>query len=155
MSEFKSYRFNFRTFLSFAIFALALLTVPLTMSCSAFVTPMSDDDALKTLRELTKDGKLPSEGIVADIENRFAKTKAGALAKLLRARIRFENSDFNGAAQILDTNVFREKTKLADYALWLRGRALQSAGNHAEAMTVFAGLVKDFPNSLRAREAKL
>jgi len=155
MSKFKSYRFNLHSFLSFSIFALALLTVPLTTSCSALVTPMSDDDALKTLRELTKDGKLPSEGIVADIENRFAKTKAGVLAKLLRARIRFENSDFNGAAQILNTNVFREKTKLADYALWLRGRALQSAGNHAEAINVFAGLIKDYPNSLRAREAKL
>jgi soluble lytic murein transglycosylase len=155
MSKFKSYRFNFHTFLSFSIFALALLTVPLSTSCSAFVTPMSDDDALKTLRELTKDGKLPSEGIVAEIENRFAKTRAGALAKLLRARIKFENADFNGAAQILNTNVFREKTKLADYALWLRGRALQSAGNHTEAMNVFAALIKDFPNSLRAREAKL
>jgi soluble lytic murein transglycosylase len=155
MSKFKFYRFNFYSFLSFSIFALALLTVPLSTSCSALVTTMSDDDALKTLRELTKDGKLPSEGIVADIENRFAKTKAGALAKLLRARIKFENSDFNGAAQILNTNVFREKTKLADYALWLRGRALQSAGNHAEAMNVFAGLAKDYPNSLRAREAKL
>lgn len=155
MSKFKFYRFNFYSVLSFSIFAFALLTVPLTTSCSALVTPMSDDDALKTLRELTKDGKLPSEGIVADVENRFAKSKAGALAKLLRARIRFENSDFNGAAQILNTNVFREKTKLADYALWLRGRALQSAGNHAEAMNVFEGLAKDFPNSLRAREAKL
>ena len=123
MSKFKFYRFNFNSFLSFSIFALALLTVPLSTSCSALVTTMSDDDALKTLRELTKDGKLPSEGIVADIENRFAKSKAGALAKLLRARIRFENSDFSGAAQILNTNVFREKTKLADYALWLRGRA--------------------------------
>ncbi len=155
MSKLKFYRFDFYSFLVFTGFAFALLTVPLTTSCSALVRKMTDDDALKTLRDLTKDGKLPPEGVVADIENRFAKTKSGALAKLLRARIRFENSDFAGAAQILNTNVFREKTKLADYALWLRGRALQSAGNHAEAMTVFAQLVQDFPTSLRAREAKL
>ncbi len=155
MSKFKFYRCDFHSFLIVAIFAFALLTVPLSTSCSAFVTPMSDDDALKTLRELTKNGKLPPEGVVAEIENRFSKTKAGALAKLLRARIRFENSDFEGAAQILNTNVFREKTKLADYALWLRGRALQSAGKHAEAMAVFSQIIKDFPTSLRAREAKL
>lgn len=155
MSKFNFYRFDFHSFLIFTIFAFALLTVPLTTSCSAFVPKLTDDDALKTLRELTKNGKLPPETVVADIENRFAKTKSGALAKLLRARIRFENSDFDGAAQILNTNIFREKTNLADYALWLRGRALQSAGKHAEAMTVFAQLVQEFPTSLRAREAKI
>jgi len=155
MSDFRFFRFNFYSILVFSAFAFALLTVPLTTSCSAFVTPMSDDDALKTLRELTKNDKLPPESIVADIENRFAKTKAGALAKLLRARIRFENSDFDGTAQILNTNVFREKTFLGDYALWLRGRALQSAGKHPEAMQVFAQLIKEFPTSLRAREAKV
>ena len=155
MSEFKFFRFNIYTLFSFTIFAFALLTIPLSQSCSAFVTPMTDDDALKTLRDLTKDDKLPPESVVADIENRFAKTKAGALAKLLRARIRFQNSDFAGAAQILSSNVFGEKTNLADYALWLRGRALASAGNHAQAMNVFARLVSDYPTSLRAREAKV
>ncbi|MBS1796178.1 MAG: transglycosylase SLT domain-containing protein [Acidobacteria bacterium] len=155
MSKSKFRRVDLYSFLSAFGFALALLVVPLTTSCSAFVRPMSDDDALKTLRELTKDGKLPPEGIVADIENRFSRSKPGALAKLLRARIRFENSDFDGAAQILDTNVFREKTKLADYALWLRGRALQSAGKHAEAMNVLMQLVRDYPTSLRARDARI
>ncbi|MDQ3181294.1 MAG: transglycosylase SLT domain-containing protein, partial [Acidobacteriota bacterium] len=116
---------------------------------------MSEDDALKALRQLTKDGKLPPENIVLEIENRFSNTKTGALAKLLRARIRFEKGDFYGAANILNADVFRQKTKLSDYALWLRGRALQSAGKHAEAMNVFTELVKDFPTSLRFYEAKL
>ena len=155
MSKFKFYRVDFYSFLFITISVFALLTVPLTTSCSALVTPATDDDALKMLRELTKNGKLPPESVVAEIENRFPKTKAGALAKLLRARIKFENSDFEGAAQILNTNVFREKTKLADYALWLRGRALQSAGKHAEAMGVFSQMMQDFPTSLRIREAKL
>jgi soluble lytic murein transglycosylase len=155
MSKFKFYRFNFHSFIIFTVSAFALLTVPLTTSCSALVSKMTDEDALKTLRELTKDDKLPPESVVLDIENRFAKSKPGALAKLLRARIRFQNSDFDGAAQILDTNVIREKTKLGDYALWLRGRALQSAGKHAEAMKIFAGLIQEFPTSLRTREAKI
>jgi hypothetical protein len=50
MSDFRFFRFNFYSLLSFTIFALALLTIPLTTSCSALVTPMNDDDALKTLR---------------------------------------------------------------------------------------------------------
>ena len=152
MPYFKFFRANF---FSFTFFAFALLIVPLTTSCSALVRTMTDEDALKTLRDLTKNDKLPPESVVLEIENRFAKSKAGALAKLLRARIRFQNSDFDGAAQILDTNVIREKTKLGDYSLWLRGRALQSANRHADAINVFAELIKNYPNSLRTRDAKI
>ncbi|HQU81828.1 MAG TPA: transglycosylase SLT domain-containing protein [Pyrinomonadaceae bacterium] len=149
------YHFDLNSLLTISFFAFAFLLIPLSSSCSAFVRPMNDDDALKTLRDLTKNGKLPPENVVLEIENRFAKTKSGALAKLLRARIRFENNDFNGAAQILNTNLFKEKTELGDYALWLRGRALQSSGNHAEAMNAFENLVKDFPTSLRAANSKI
>lgn len=149
------YRFDLQSFLTISFFALAFLLIPLTSSCSALVRPMTEDDALKTLRDLTKNDKLPPENVVLEIENRFGKTKTGALAKLLRARIRFENNDFNGASQILNTNLFKEKTELGDYALWLRGRALQSLGNHAEAMSAFENLVKEFPTSLRAGNSKI
>ncbi len=146
---------RFVSFITNFLIILCFGLVLFSTSCSASVRQMSEDDALKALRQLTKDGKLPPENVVLEIENRFANTKTGALAKLLRARIRFENKDFDGAAQILDADVFRQKTKLADYALWLRGKALQSAGKHAEAMDAFAELAKDFPTSLRFREAKL
>lgn len=149
------YRFNFYSLFTILVLSLGFLLVPLTTSCSAVVRPMDDSDALKTLRDLTKSGKLPPENVVLEIENRFSKTQTGALAKLLRGRIRFENNDFSGAAQILNSDVFKEKTNLGDYALWLRGRALQATGNHAEAMNVFENLVKDFPSSLRARESRI
>lgn len=104
---------------------------------------------------MTKDGKYPAESYVADLEKRFAGKKTGALAKLLRARIRFENKDFAGAATLLNSDVFAKQTKLGDYALWLRGQALQQAGNHGEAMKVYEKLVSDFPDSLRVTESKL
>ena len=125
------------------------------LSCSAFVSQMSEEQAAQVLRALTKDGKLPSENAVLDIENRFSKTKTGALAKLLRARIHFETNDFAGAANILDSTVFREQTAIAEHALWMRGKSLRQTGNHAEAMKVFAALAGDFPESLRARESKI
>ena len=71
------------------------------------------------------------------------------------ARIRFETNDFQSAAAILNSDVFKQKTKLGDYALWLRGRALAAAGNHAEAMQVFAQVAGEFPGSLRANESKM
>ena len=98
--------------------AFVILTFGLTMSCSA----QTEDQALKSLRDLSKDDKLPPEDLVAGIESRFAGRKAGALAKLLHARIRFENNDFAGAAAaLLNTDVIAKQTRLGDYALWLRG----------------------------------
>ena len=128
-----------------------LTTVCFTISCSA----QTEEQALASLREMTKDGKLPPESVVADIESRFANKKSGALAKLLRARIKLENQDFTGAAAVLNSDVFKKRTKLADHALWLRGRALQAAGNHAEAMKAFGEILKDFPDSIRIRDTKL
>ncbi len=123
-----------------------------TVGCAAQQT---EEQALAQLREMTSSGKLPPENVVADIETRFANKKTGALAKLLRARIRFENKDYAGAAAILNSDVFNKRTKVADHALWLRGKALQAAGNHAEAMKVFGEIVKDHADSIRTRDAKL
>lgn len=132
--------------------SVLLLAVLFTVGCSAQQT---EEQALQSLREMTRDGKLPPEDFVAGIESRFAGKRTGALAKLLHAQIRFENNDFMGAAAILNTDVFQKKTKVADHALWLRGQALQKIGNHAEAMKVFEKLLHEFPNSIRTRDAKL
>jgi soluble lytic murein transglycosylase len=131
--------------------SFVLLSVLFTIGCSG----QTEEQALQSLREMTRDGKLPPEGPVAAIESRFAGKRTGALAKLLHARIKFESGDFAGAAAILNSDVFRTKTRVADYALWLRGKALQSAGEHPNAMTVFATLVRDFPESIHVRDAKL
>ncbi len=150
----KNLRIGSNSLLTVFLLAVGFLLAPLTTSCSAVVSKMSEEQAVQILRVLTKDGKLPPENAVLDIENKFAKTKTGALAKLLRARIRYETNDFGGAAQILASTVFREKSVLPDYTLWLRGKSLQQTGNHTEAMNVFGELVRDFPESLRARESK-
>lgn len=137
--------------LTSALLLFLLISVGLTVNCSG----QTEDQALQSLRQVTRDGKLPPEDYVAGIESRFAGRKTGALAKLLHARIRFENNDFAGAAAILNTDVIARLTKLGDYALWLRGRALQGAGNHAEATNVFKSLLQTYPDSIRSRDAKI
>ncbi|MGB7201333.1 MAG: lytic transglycosylase domain-containing protein [Pyrinomonadaceae bacterium] len=138
---------------SFIKLTLVILIAPVlfTVGCSA----QTEEQVLASLREMTKDGKLPPEATVAGLESRFANTKTGALAKLLRARIKLENQDFAGAAAVLNSDVFKKRTKLADHALWLRGKALQGAGNHVEALNVLSELLRDHPNSVRVRDAKL
>lgn len=130
------------------LFAFILFTV----GCSAQQT---EEQALESLRQLTKDGKMPSESVVANIESRFANKRTGALAKLLRGRIRFENKDFAGAAEVLNSEVFAKQTRLADYALWLRGRSLQQLGDHAGAMNAFSRVWTEYPSSIRSQDAKL
>ncbi|MBL8182418.1 MAG: transglycosylase SLT domain-containing protein [Blastocatellia bacterium] len=131
---------------------LAALLGILTICCSAQQT---EEQALKSLRDITSTGKLPAENIVADIAKRFDGKRTGALARLLQARIRFDNKDYAGAAALLDSDIFKNKTKLADHALWMRGQSLAAAGQHGEAMAAYQRLVNDYPDSIRLREAKL
>lgn len=135
-------------------FSLSILTVivSLILGCAAQQT---EEQALQSLRAMTSNGQSPAESFVADLETRFANKKTGALAKLLRARIRLEQKDFTGAAAMLNSDVFQQRTNLGDYALWLRGKALQGAGNHAEAMKVLGQLVREQGASIRTRDAKL
>lgn len=130
------------------VFSIAVFTV----GCSAQQTEVQ---ALRSLREMSKNGKSPTEAFVAAVESRFSGRRAGVLAKLLRAKIRFDNQDYAGAAALLGGDEFRTKTKVADHALWLRGMAFQQAENYAGAATVFQKLVADYPDSIRARPARL
>ena len=129
------------------VFSLVLFTV----GCSA----QTEKTALASLRQMTRDGKLPPESMVISIETRYDGTKTGTLARLLHARIRFENNDFAAAASILNSDVFAKKTSVGDYALWLRGRALQGSGDHTDAMKVFEKLLKEYPASTRDDDARL
>lgn len=134
---------------------ISLALAPLSLSCSAFGGGMSDEEALKTIREMSVNGKLPPESVVIDIENRFSRSKVGALAKLMRARIRYASGDFTGAASILNSSVFADYTNLNEYALWLRGKSLQSSGNHTEAVAVLKTLIDKHTDFVKVTDAKL
>jgi soluble lytic murein transglycosylase len=133
--------------------SIAFTAVLFTVGCSA--QPMAEADPLRSIRDMSRDGKLPPDSVAADIERRFAGTKTGALAKLLRGRIKFEAGDFKGAADILASEDIARLTELDDYALWLRGRALFGASSDREAMSVFERLIAEHPQSLRLEDAKL
>ncbi len=130
----------------------SLILTVFTFACSAQQT---EEQALANLRQMTLEGRTPSEDYVAGIESRFSGKRAGLLAKLLRAKIKFDNRDYAGTAAVLNTDEFRTKTKVADHALWLRGQALHEAGRYAEAMTVFSRVIGDFPDSLYFTDARL
>src|SRR5215510_5570665 len=96
-------------------------SLPYLMSASCVTRPQTpgEQKALDSMRAMTRNDVLPSEDVVTGIENQFPRTKAAALARILRARIKLKAGDAAGAASLLDTKLIAEQTSLADYALWM------------------------------------
>jgi soluble lytic murein transglycosylase len=143
-----------RSFFYSITLSFILLTVPLYVCCSP--PPFQNEEqAAEQLRQATKKGDLPPESLPMQIERAYPNTRTAALARLIRARIKIGAKDYAAAAALLDSDIFRQKTTIADHVLRLRGQTLVEAGKFAEAQKVYEQLVKDFPNSLALRDARL
>ncbi|MDQ1639309.1 MAG: soluble lytic murein transglycosylase [Pyrinomonadaceae bacterium] len=153
-SKLSKHRF-FLIIVGLAIVIGASLPSFMTASCLTRLQTPAETTALANLRAMTRGGALPSEDVVARIESQSPRSKAAALARLVRARIRSGRKDFAGAAELLNTNVVRDYSSLGDYALFMRADALEQAGNKAEARATYEQLLRDYPGSFRAREAAL
>lgn len=138
-----------------AIVIGASLPTFMTASCLTKQQTAAELRALESLRVMTRGGVLPSEDVVTRIENEFPRTKAAALARLLRARIKMNQKDFSGAAALLNSNLIANYSQLGDYALYLRASALEQAGQSGDARAAYERVKRDFPSSLKAREAML
>ncbi|MGH9970371.1 MAG: transglycosylase SLT domain-containing protein [Pyrinomonadaceae bacterium] len=127
----------------------------MTASCLTRQQTPAEIRTLENLRAMTRGGVLPSDDIAAKIEADFPRTKAAALARMVRARVKVRANDYAGAATLLDTDLVRDHSSLGDYSLFMRGNALEQTGRLAEARIVYERLIKDYPSSIRAREATL
>ena len=144
-------------FIFIGVALLAVVSLPFLMSASCLTRPQTPGEqrALDSLRNMTRNDALPSETVVAEIENNFPRSKAAALARILRARIKINARDFAGAASLLDSKLISEHTSVQDYALFLRAGALEQAGKTQEARAIYQQLMQEHPTSLRARDAAL
>src|SRR5712671_1517544 len=86
----------------------AIAPLFLIAGCRTLQQTSQELQARESLRAMTRGGVLPAEDAVARIESDFPKTTAGALAKIVHARIRLEAKDFAGAAALLDSSVIRD-----------------------------------------------
>jgi len=134
---------------------VAASVLPLTVASCRTQRPTDDAAGYERLRALTRGGALPAEQAVAQLATEFEGTRTGALARLVQARVRLNAGDFAGAASLLRSADFGTQTAVADHALWLRADALEKLGRRAEARAALEELVRDHPDSLRAREATL
>ena len=156
---YRRYQVVFVSVVSIIAVSAALLLPFASASCSAPQQHKAGEaEAVERLRALTHavpPVALPAESAVAPIETQYANTTAGALARLLHARIKLAAGDLAGASSLLDSNVFREHSALGDYALLLRADVLAKLGRRTEARAAYEQLARDYPKSLRAREAAL
>ncbi|HEY3024670.1 MAG TPA: transglycosylase SLT domain-containing protein [Pyrinomonadaceae bacterium] len=136
-----------------AVVIVAVVPLFFSASCRSLQQTPAELKARESLRALTRGGVFPSEDAVARIESDFPRTTAGALARILRARIKTNARDFSGAAALLNASSIRDYTSIVDYALFLRASALDQAGSRGEARAGYEQLARDYPTSLRAREA--
>ena len=141
--------------MSLSTIFIALAPLFLVASCTSLQQTPQEIQARETLRSMTRGGVLPAEDAVARIEKNFPNTTAGTLAKLVHARIRMNVKDYAGAASLIDDSSVPSFTHIADYALWLKASALEQAGRQVEARAAYEKLARDFPNSLRWRDAVL
>ena len=141
----------------FSIIAAGALLLPLaSASCGTTQNHNAGEaQAIERLRALTHGETLPTDTLAASIETQYANTRAAALARLVRARVKLAANDATGAASLLDTSAFRQHTALGDYALLLRAEALAKTGRRVEARAAYEQLVREYPKSVRAREAGL
>lgn len=152
--SFRKHRLAFIVaFLATGIGALGPLF--LIAGCRTLQQTPQELKARETLRAMTRGEVLPAEDAVARIESEFPRTTAGALARIVHARIKLNAKDFAGAASLLDTSAIRDYTVIGDYALWMRAGALEQANRRVEARAEYEQVARDYPSSLRARDATL
>src|SRR5205807_9960679 len=132
MITFRRHRFAFVA-MSLSTILIAIAPLFLVASCRSLQQTPQELQARETLRAMTRGGVMPNEDAVARIESDFPKTTAGALAKIVHARIKLNAKDFAGAAALLDSSTIRDYTVIPDYGLWLRAGALEQANRHVEA----------------------
>src|SRR5437879_3126847 len=154
MLTLRKHRFVF-LFMSLSTIFVALAPLFLIASCHTLQQTPQELKARETLRAMTRGGVLPAEDAVVRIESDFPKTTPGSVAKMVHARIKLNAKDFAGAAALLDSSAIRDYTPIGDYALWLRAGALEQANRRVEARATYEQLARDYPSSLRAREATL
>ena len=139
---------------------LAATALPLT-SASCGATQQPRPRTSRSLRaparaDARRAAAAPSR-IVAQIAARARRARARARSRVsLRARLTLEARDFAGAASLLDAKTSRDHTRRRrPRPLDARRRAWSKPGRRVEARAAFEQLARDFPDSLRARDATL
>jgi soluble lytic murein transglycosylase len=126
----------------------------MTASCQR--APSDPNRGIDELRALVEGGGgKPAAADLTRIESRYPKTRAAALARFLRGYLAYASQDPKAAVEALDARLIGGATAIGDYALFFRGESSTSLGATRDARRDFSAVYTNYPNSLKAREAKV
>ena len=141
-----------------AIVALPLLTfaliAPMTVSCQR--SAADRDSGIEELRALVRGSSgRPAVAELTRIESRFPRTRAASLARFLRGYIYYAAQNYPAAVEALDARAISATTSLGDYAFFYRAESEAASEGKSEARGDYGTVHAKYPDSLKAREAKL
>jgi peptidoglycan lytic transglycosylase len=137
-----------------AVLLIALSTTPVEVSCQR--GPVDANRGIPELRSLveSQQGK-PSADELTKFESKFPRTRSAALAHFLRGFLYYSAQNFPAAIDVLDAGTIGSNSELADYTLWYRAESEVGAGQKKSARSDYRELYTKYPDSLKAREARL
>ncbi len=97
----------------------------------------------------------PTDQDLIRLEEKFPKSKTGALARFLRAYLHYNKSDFSVSAKLFDAEFISQGSVLSDYALYYQGRSYREIGEFNKAIAAFNQLAEKYSDSLFARNAEI
>lgn len=139
---------------SFVALLLFFFSLPLTVCCQKN-SSVEEQELLKQLRDFSLKSQLPPESLLEEIERKLRKKQSGVIVNLLRAYVLLQSKKTELVLKVLDLEAIEKNTLLGDYGLWLYGKALKETGRMKEAVEIFNRLIKNYPHSLRIKDAKL
>ena len=107
MINIRKHRFAF-IFFSLSTIVAAVAPLFLIAGCRSLQQTPQELRARETLRSMTRGGVLPAEDAVVRIESDYSRTTAGALARIVHARIRLNARAANNGPASLHARSDRE-----------------------------------------------
>ena len=135
------------------LLVFALIT-PMTASCQR--SAANPESGIEELRELVRNAVgRPAPTELARIESRYPRTRAASLARFLRGYICYGAQNYQGAVEALDGKAISATTSIGDYAFFYRAESEAANNAKSEARRDYDTASAKFPDSLKAREARL
>lgn len=140
--------------MSAALLLLVMLITPMTASCQR--GHADPDTGIGELRELVRSSSdRPAVTDLIRIESRYPRTRSAALARFLRGYLYLSGQNYQAAIDALDVRAIGSTTALDDYALFYRAESEAANDAKSDARRDYGSLHSKYPESLKAREARL
>src|SRR5689334_694133 len=130
------------------------LVMPLTASCQR--RSSDPDRGLAELSSLVESAQgRPAPADLQRLESAYPRTRAAALARFLRGYLYYTSQNYAAAIDALDAHAIAEATTIGDYAFFYRAESEAANDAKSQALRDFNSLNSKYPDSLKARAAKL